>query len=392
MTFVVETEQLRVPVRENVGTIRLALRYRKLLALVALGAAAVCVVLAFVIPPTYTATIRLLPPQQNQSLASLFVGQTAAPLAALAQKDLGLKNPSDLYIGLLNSRSVQDALVRDFELRRVYGAARLSDARRELQSRTRIQSTKEGLITVSVEDQDPSRAAAIANGFSEELRAMSKRLAVTEAAQRRLFFDDQVQQAKSDLERAATEFTAIQQKTGVLQMDAQARVLIETAASLRAQIAAGEVRLHALRQFGTEQNPEIRSQEALVAGWRGELARLESQQPGDPAFSKGRAPEQAQEYGRCLRELRYREAVLEMLLKQSEAAKLDEAREGAVIQVVDEAVPPDRRSSPKRAAIVVVGTVLAVGLALTFLSLRQRYRASFEWQSFLRNLSEEFDS
>jgi uncharacterized protein involved in exopolysaccharide biosynthesis len=250
----------------------------------------------------------------------------------------------------------------------------------ELVARTRIQLTKEGLIAISVDDRDAIRAAALANGYAEQLRRTTKRLALSEAGQRRQFFEEQVQQARDDLGRAEAAFSAVQQKTGILQVDAQEKALISTAVTLRAQIAAGEVQLHGMGSFATSENPDLLRKEAQLNGWRAELARLESQRWSDATFSKGRAPEQAQQYARAMRDVRYCETLLEMLLRQSEAAKLDEARESTVIQVVDVAVPPDLRSSPKRAVLVLFTTLLALLIALCYLRLRERFSMDLDWQ------------
>jgi tyrosine-protein kinase Etk/Wzc len=242
-----------------------------------------------------------------------------------------------------------------------------------------------------VDDRAAARAAALANGYAEELRRTTKRLAMSEAGQRRQFFEDQVEQVKEELSRSESIFSAVQQKTGILQVDAQAKALIETSAALRGQIAAGEVQLRALRNFGTEQNPDVRQQESQLNGWRAELSRLESQS-SDPVFSKGRAPAQSQEYMHAMRDVRYGEAVLEMLLRQSEAAKLDEAREATIIQVVDVAVPPDVRTSPKRTAIVLLTTFAALLATLCLLRLRQLFHARPEWQIRMAELRAEWRS
>jgi tyrosine-protein kinase Etk/Wzc len=327
---------------------------------------AICFVLSVVvtllIPNSYMAVTRLMPPQQNQSLAAMLMGQAAgSPLLSMAQKDLGLKNPADIYVGVLMSRNIQDELIRRFDLGKVYRHSHTSQVREQLAEHTRIQLTKEGLLTVSVDDHDPRRAANLANAYAEELRIATRRLATTEAAQRRQFFDEQVQQTREELEQAESELRGVQQKTGVLEVDAQAKALIETSARLRSQIAEGEVESRGLRTFATARNPDLQRQEAELKGWRAQLARLESQQGGDTAFSKGKAPEQAQVYLHAAREVKYRETMLDMLLRQLEAAKLDEAKEGAIIQIVDVALPPDTKSSPPRLAIVI-GSMLAVML------------------------------
>ena len=385
MTVAVEISEFGV--EERISLLRLAVRRRRILLRTGVIAAVGFAILAMLLPVRYTAVTRLLPPQQNQSLATMFMGQAGGTgLSSVAQKELGIKSPGELYLGMLNSRSVQDGLIEQAGLARVYGLRRTSDVRAELVRRTRIQLTKEGMITVAVEDGDPQRAAALANGYAEQLRRTTQRLAMSEAAQRRQFFDAQVQQTREELSRAETTFREVQQKTGMLQVDAQAKSLIETSATLRAEIAAGDVRLQALRAYGTEQNPDVREQETRLGAWRAELARLESQQGGDAAFSKGRAPAQGEEYVRAMRDVKYYEAVQEMLLKQLEAAKLDEAKEATVIQVVDAAVAPDARSSPQRSAIVVLGTVAALMLAMLGLWAREEYERNAGWQRRMREL------
>jgi tyrosine-protein kinase Etk/Wzc len=371
--------------------LRLMIRHRRLLGLVTLLAAILAVAVSWLLPPTYVATVRLLPPQQTQSPAALFFAQsTASPLAAMAQKELSLKNATDLYIGLLNSRSIQDALVRQFQLEMVYHSRRPTELREELAARTRIQVTKEGLITVSVEDREATRSAALANAYADALRNVTRRLAISEAGQRREFYNDQVRQAKEDLEQAESALSAVQQRTGVLQVEAHTRALIESASALRSRISSGEVELQALRNIGTEENPDVRQARARLVGWRRELEQLESQQSADPAFSKARAPAQAQEYLRALREVQYQRAVLDILLRQLEAAKLDEARETTVIQVVDAATPPEFRSSPKRTAIVILSALVALLATICVLRLRHRFHHSPAWQMQFEELCEEW--
>jgi uncharacterized protein involved in exopolysaccharide biosynthesis len=215
---------------------------------------------------------------------------------------------------------------------------------------------------------------------------------MSEAGQRREFYDEQVRQAKNDLERAESALSAVQQRTGVLQVDAQTKALIDSATALRSHISSGEVQLHALRNMETEENPEVRQAQARLNGWRHELELLESAQSDDPAFSKGRAPLQAQEYMRAWREVQYQRAVLDMLHRQFEAAKLDETRETTIIEVVDPAVPPDTRSSPKRAAIVTLATMVAFLSTVCVLRLRQRFSVSAGWQVRWAELCEEWRS
>ena len=206
----------------------------------------------------------------------------------------------------------------------------------------------------------------MANAFVEELKSLAGGLAISEAGQRRMFFEDQIRQTKESLARAEEEIKGFQQRTGMFQVDAQARAIIEGIARLRAGIAVKEVEAKVLRSFATAQNPDLQRVEEEIRALRVELEKVETSKGSgfDPLMSSGRVPEMGTEYLRKLRQLKYNETLYELLSKQYELAKLDEARDAVVIQVIDRAVPPERKSRPKRALIVLLATV-----AMLFLSV-----------------------
>ena len=213
-----------------------------------LGSVVLAIVVSLLLPIRYEAKIVLLPPQQSPSVGSALLGQLGSmgSLAALAGGSLGIKNPADMYVALLTSRTVEDAMIQRFGLTQEYNEKRMSDARKEFERRTTaVAGSKDGLIRISVEDRDPKRAADLANGYVEEFRKLSASLAITEAARRRLFFDQQLRQAKDDLTVAEEAMRKTQQSTGVLQIDSQARSLIESAAVLRGQVLAKQVQIRA---------------------------------------------------------------------------------------------------------------------------------------------------
>lgn len=345
-------------------------RRKRIILRTTLAAAVLATIVAFVVPNRYTATAKILPPQQSQSLAASMIGQLGAlgPMAAMAQKDLGLKNPSDLYVGMLRSRTVADALIRRFDLLRVYREKKMSGARKDLENASGIVVGKEGFVSISVEDKDRSRAPQVANAYVEELRKLTQDLAVTEAGQRRIFFERQLELAKNNLADAEQALKATEQKTGLIQLDGQAKAIIESVVKLRAAIAAKEVQLHAMRLFSTEQNPDVLMGEQQLSGLRAQLTLLEKQSggpgdivgnaPGNVQVPVGNVPEAGLQYVRKLRDLKYAETIFELLAKQYEAARLDEAKTAAVIQVVDPALEPDRKSSPPRTLIVVLAALL----------------------------------
>ena len=349
-----------------------------------LGAAVLATVVALVLPVQYEAKIVLLPPAQNSSMSSALLGQLGnlASLASLAGGSLGIKNPADMYVSFLSSRTVEDAMIQRFGLMKEYHEKRMSDTRKDFERRTTaVAGTKDGLIRISVEDRDPKRAAELANGYVEEFRRLSATLAITEAARRRLFFEQQVQQAKDKLTEAEEAMTKTEQSTGVLQIDSQARSLIESAAILRAEVVAKQVQIEGMRSFATDNNPTVVLAKQELAALQSQLEHVagsHNDTGSDINLSKGRVTQSGMEYIRRFRDLRYQETVFELLAKEFEIAKLDEAREGSIIQVVDAAVPPDKKSSPHRLLIVLASTVLAFFVAVFWVWMRKRLDAAFE--------------
>jgi uncharacterized protein involved in exopolysaccharide biosynthesis len=358
------------PEGSNFLELATALARRKwfLLALT-LGAAVIGAIVALLLPNWYTAETRILPPQQSQSSASALLsslsGGSLGSLASVAGKELGIKNPNDLYVGMLKTRPIADALIRRFDLQKVYRAKDMTAARKKLAEETEIVSGKDGMISVSVEDKDKKRAAAMASAYVEELRNLTKDLALTEASQRRLFYEDQLRQAKDDLVGAEVGLKQAQQKSGMIQLDAQAKAIIEGIASLRARITAKKAEIQALRSFATEQNAQLGVAQSELISMEGELIRMEKQSGGADSFdlSLKNVPEAGLEYVRAARELKYRETLFEILARQYEVARLDEARDAALIQVVEPAVEPERKSFPPRTLIVILSALFGMFLA-----------------------------
>jgi uncharacterized protein involved in exopolysaccharide biosynthesis len=308
----------------------------------------VAIIVSLVLPQRYTATATLLPPQQSSSMGAALASQLGnlGGMAALAGGSLGLKNPNE------------------------YHAKYPTDARRAFEKNATVDgSGKDGLIRISVEDRDPRRAADIANGYIDQFRLQSQHLAITEASQRRLFFELQLEQAKDNLANAEEAMKLTEQKTGVIQLDSQARALIESAASLRAQVAAKEVQIQGMRTYATGENSQMVQAQEELESMRAQLARLggsEDSASGGLIVPKGQVPEAGLEYVRRLRDVKYNETIFDILARQFEVAKLDEAKQGALIQVVDPAVPPDRRSFPKRGLIVI--SAILIGLVFSILT------------------------
>lgn len=349
-------------------------KHKKLILGLPLLAAVITAGITLLMPNWYTATVKLLPPQQSQSNAVAILGQLGALSGGAASLVPGLKNPSDIFVAMLKSRTVADAIIERFKLKELYDQKYLQDTRKALSKNVDITAGREGVITLEVDDTNPQRAADMANAYVEELEKLTRRLAVGEAGQRRLFFEQQLKQAKDDLTLAETELTKFQVEKKVLNPQGQASLTIAAAAGLQAQIAAKEVQITALKSFATQDNPDLFRAREELAGLRTQLAKVGrggSSDPGDVLLSIGKAPEQGAEYLRRFRDMKYYETLFELLAKQYEIAKIDEAKEATLIQVLDKAIEPERKSKPKRWLIVLL-TGLVIGiLAVLFAFARE---------------------
>jgi len=357
--------------------------------------AIVATIIVLFLPNTYTAISTILPPQQKQSALNSMLGQIGA-IAGLSGGDLGLRNPDDVFVAMLTSRTIADNLVNRFDLRKVYRVRRYQDARKKLKQNSEIIATKEGLISISVTDHDPKRAAEIANAYVQEVYNLNQGLALTEASQRRLFYERQIKAEQQELSSAELALRQVQEKSGLLQPDAQGRTMIASIADLRAQVAAHEVQLQTMRSYATANNPDLQRAETELTGMRVQLAKLEHSNAaagnGNIAIPARQMPEAELEYLRRSREVKYHEALYDFLGKQLEAARIDEAQNAVLVQVVDTAVAPERKSGPKRLLIVLVSTTAAFLVAclavLLMEALRRKHqdpsqgpRLALLWQS-----------
>ncbi len=337
----------------------------RLLVLAPLAAGLLALGFSFTIAPTFTANTKFMPPQQQQSGAAAML-QSLGALGGLAGAATGLKNPADQYVAFLKSRSVQDALVDRFKLMDRFEVKYRQDARLALEGSVRTSSGKDGLITIEVDANDPQFSADLANAHVEELYKLLGRLAVTEAQQRRVFFEKQLNTAKDNLVKAEQALKASGVNTGALKASPQAA--IEGLAKLKAAITAQEIKLASMRGYLTENAPDFKQAQTELVALRNQITRAEKEEP----TSNGNESD----YVAKFRDFKYYETLFELFAKQFEMAKLDESREGAVIQVVDAAQPPERKSKPKKALIAAL-TTLAVGfMLLLFVFVRQALRGA----------------
>ena len=350
--------------------IRVTIKRRKLVGLATLSIAGLGLAVALLLPSRYVATTVILPPQQGGSAGAAMMAQLSSlsAMSGVGASALGMKNPNDLQVSLLKSHTVEDAMVARFQLQSLYHVKRLSSARKRWEKKTFIDSgLKDGLIRLSVTDQDPRRAAEMANGWVEEYRRLSASLAVSEASGRRLFFERQLEDARENLARAEEEMKQTEQRTGVIEMDGQAHAMIAAAAMLRAQVAAKQVEIQAMRQFAADENPDLERAREELSSLEAQLAAMDvahDRRSGDLVAPKGTVSQAGLEYARALREVKYRETVVSLLMRLQEVARVDEARQGSQAQVVDAAAIPDHPTSLFRIWVLLGALLVSLPLAL----------------------------
>jgi len=365
------------PAEEEISLLDLVIvlaKHKRIVLGVPFAVAILAAAFSLFLPNVYTGTTRILPPQQSASAASALLSQIGGALGGLAGASggaLGVRNPNDLYVGMLKSRTVADNLIARFDLGKVYQQELQSNTRLALQGNTAIAAGRDGIITIEVDDKDPKRAAELANAYVDELMKLTKVLAVTEASQRRLFFERQLLQVKDNLTAAEVAARQGLQKGGLAQVDAQGRSMIEVTARLRAQISVKEVQIGSMRTFAAEGNPELQRTQQELEALRRELARVEGSSP-IAAVGKGEASgSSGLDNLSRLRDVKYYEFLYELLAKQYELAKIDEAKDATIIQVMDKAIEPDRKSKPKRAQIVIFSAFITFLASILWAFVRE---------------------
>jgi uncharacterized protein involved in exopolysaccharide biosynthesis len=318
------------------------------------------IALSFLMPDIYQSRTRMLPPQQAQSSASALLSQLGgfAGMTGIA----GLKNPNDLYVAMLKSRTLAERLVNRFDLKKTYETDSLERTLKRLEDNTTITSGKDGLIIIEVEDRDRDRAARMANGYVEELLKLSKGLALTESSQRRVFFERQLETAKNNLAAAEGSLKGAIEARGVISVDVESRSVLETVGRLRAQVSAKEVELNSMQAFVTSNNPNYKRVEQELSSLRSQLATLENGR--GIAVNKETTKPGGLENIKLLRDVKYYEMLYELLAKQYEISRLDEAKDPAIFQVLDYAVPAERKFKPKRLLLGILASSISLFIAI----------------------------
>jgi tyrosine-protein kinase Etk/Wzc len=345
------------------------LKHKKMIAIVTLTFALITAIISLIMTPTYKAETKILPPQQSGSgIAAQLLGQVTGGASGLISSSLGMTSPNNLYVGMLQSRTMYDYIIDRFGLMELYKKEYREDARAKLDGLVNIKSGKDEIISIAVEDKDPQRAAEMANAFMDKLKEITQHLAVSEASKRRLFYEDELHKIKEDLIKAEAAMQGLQEKTGALDMDEQAKAVIESIADLRAQIAAKEVELRVMKTYTEPKNPDLQKAQDALKGMKEQLQALESKsgEKADPLMPTGRMPQIGMDYARKLREVKYNESLFNLIAGQYEIARVDEGKDAIIIQALDKAIPPTQRTKPKRTLMVVMATISGFFFAVFF--------------------------
>ena len=336
---------------------------KKMIVYITLSAAALAVIAGFIMTPMYQSETTILPPEQSDS-ASQFLSKLGG-VGSLLGMTGAIKNPEDMYIGMLDSQYILGRLSRRFKL-----SERESEGLSSGKNLVITSDLKSGIITIDVYDKNPRRAADMANTLVAELQDLCNKLSNSKAEQRKLFFKQQLNEAEAALGKSEANLQAFEEKTGAVDVKDQANALFGGVKDLMSQIAAAEVQVKVMKTYSTPQNPDLQKTEAQLQGLKLQLARLERGRPdGSPIIQSGNIPAISTGYARALRDVKFHGAVYKYLLQQYEGAKLNEADDPMIIQVLDKAVPRVKRARPKRILLVSMASIFALfcSICLVFL-------------------------
>lgn len=383
-----------------IGHIELLLNYKKLIMALVLAAFVASAIVSMILPVRYTATARILPPKESAGAMNPLLTKAEGMLGGLAGDLMGQKAPSELYVGILKSRTVADDLIQKFELRKRYNLAYIEDIYAKLAGRSRILADKNSrIIVVAVEDENPERAAQMANAYVDALDRINRKINITEGQKKRVFLEERLSRIRADLTRAETGLKEFQERHKLVSLEEQAKATIDVAAEIKGEIIAAQTKLEIQRQFGTQRQSEAVMLMAEIEELQRQLAAIQSGGPESDSQDRNiqrtdsdlfipiaTMPDLGLKLARLTRKAKIQEKIFELMTTQLELAKMEEAKDVNIIQVLDRAVPPEKKSYPNRRAMVLLSTLSALfgALVLAFF---------FDYISRLRrNNPEQYDS
>jgi len=401
-------EELRAARERTASHLRLLWEQRRFLLRWTVIGLVVSLVVTFLIPSRYEATTQLMPPdnQSGGGAAALLAAASGrsgsgsgSGLAGLAGDLLGTKNSGALFVGILSSRTVQDRLIEEFDLRREYWDSKMEDARIDLAKHTGVtEDRKSGIISVSVWDHNPQKAAAMAGAYVKELDRLVAQVSTSAARRERIFLEDRLHAVKQDLDASAVKFSEFASKNTAIDIPAQGKAMVEAAATLQGQLIFAESELHGLEAIYTDQNVRVKALGARVSELRTQLGKMGGEagtagalsSKSDPSLypSIRQLPVLGVTYADLYRRTKIQETVFELLTQQYELAKVQEAKEIPSVKVLDAAVVPTKKSFPPRGAFTAVGAALFLLGACAWIFANRSY-AAIDQQDPRKQLAEE---
>jgi uncharacterized protein involved in exopolysaccharide biosynthesis len=371
-----------------IDRLRLLWEERRFLFRISIYGLALFTLIAFLIPKRYESSAVLMPPDDQSSsgmiLAATLASKVTGSLGGVAGDMLGLKSSGDLFIGILRSRTVQDGLINKFDLRKEYGTSQWAKTRKILTTRTMISADrKSGIITITVTDNDPRRAAAMAGEYVAELNTVVSQLSTSSAHRERVFLEERLAQVQQDLESAEKDFSQFASKSGAIDIKEQGRAMVESAAALEGQLIAAQSELQGLKQIYSDNNFRVRSLRARISELQSQLQKLSGKTEvataetdsdnGDLYPSIRKLPLLGVPYADLYRRTRVQEAVFGSLTQEYELAKVAEAKEIPSVKVLDPPDVPERKSFPPRLVIIVLGLIFGFACAVVWVAAKSRW-------------------
>ncbi|HAO93027.1 MAG TPA: hypothetical protein DCR11_03890 [Deltaproteobacteria bacterium] len=356
-------------------------RHKKLIAAIVGATFILSTIVSFLLPKVYTSTASVLPPQQEATLgASMIASQLPTAMGGALSGFLGLKSPADLWVGILNSNTVQDEIIKRFNLREVYDKEEIEDTRKSLEKNVSISKSKEEIILISVDDKDPETASRMANAFVEELDRINKQVVMSQGKRMRLFIEKRLLEAKDELDRIENEMKTFMETNRAVKLDEQSRVIIEAVGSIKGQLMARELELQTLLSYAAPTNPQVEILKTQVKQLKEQMRELdEGSGQKDLFVPTSNIPRLTARYTTLLRDAKIQETLFELLTQQFEMAKIQESKDSPIVQVLDYAKPPEKKSKPKRGLIIATATFASLLLSILLVF-------SIQWLERLRKM------
>ena len=358
---------------------RVLVKHKRLIKLAAGTAFVISIIVSLLLPKTYVSTASILPPQEENLLNSNRISKLPEAIGALAGGVMGIKSSADLWIGILKSRTAKDAIIVRFGLKEIYGAETMDDARKALGTRLNIDKSREEIISITVESNDPEMAAQIANAFVKELDKVNKSVVMTSGKRTRIFIEKRLDEAKVNLAKSEEAIKTFQEKNNAIKLDDQSTTIIEAIGEIQGLLMAREVELETLLSYATPSHPRVEILQAQLDGLGRKLKELEegkkvntNSNHKDIFIPTSKIPDLALRYVRLLRDAKVQQGLYEFLTRQYEMARIQEAKDSPTIQVLDVAKVPEKKFKPRRTFIVILSTLTVAFLAV-FLSFFMEY-------------------